>query len=570
MHAQSTFPAIWIRYSFLLLIFLTVTMAGAQNIPGRMNFQAVLTDTEGTPLSGTLDITFAIFDAPTGGTLLWSEQQTGISISDEGVLNVQLGNVNAIALAVFGGGTRYLEMTIAGDTPMSPRSPLVTVPYAFIAAKSTSIDGATGGGILGSMDISDGLVVGGILRTSGFKLGDATVPGHVLTVDDNGVGTWQAPASWGADAWLLLGNAGTSVANNFLGTTDNTPVAFKVNNERFLRANPIPTGLSFYAEAPSIIGGHSSNNILASVSGAFIGGGGGHDADAGVDYPNTVTSHFGAIVGGQQNTVSGFLSFIGGGYDNTVSGQRSVISGGYSNTASGDHATVPGGFDCAAGGNYSLAAGRRAKANHDGCFVWADNTDQDFPTQDVNQFKVRAANGVVIGGGGTDGLVKIYDATPSEVITLDAATGTVTTEILEITGGMDVAEPFSMSEEYPLGSVVVIDPDNSGKLTISTAAYDAKVAGIISGANGINPGLTLSQQGVRENGQFVALTGRVYCLASAENGPITPGDLLTSASLPGHAMKATDRIKSHGAVLGKAMSSLDQGTGYVLVLVNLH
>jgi hypothetical protein len=92
---------------------------------------------------------------------------------------------------------------------------------------------------------------------------------------------------------------------------------------------------------------------------------------------------------------------------------------------------------------------------------------------------------------------------------------------------------------------------------------------VISGAGGINPGLSLSQEGIVENGQPVALTGRVYVKATAANGPIQPGDLLTSSDIPGYAMKATKRNKSFGAVIGKAMSGLEEGEGLVLVLINL-
>jgi hypothetical protein len=104
---------------------------------------------------------------------------------------------------------------------------------------------------------------------------------------------------------------------------------------------------------------------------------------------------------------------------------------------------------------------------------------------------------------------------------------------------------------------------------LSIRAYDRQVAGIVSGANGVNPGISLSQQGVIEGGQNVALTGRVYVQADAGNGPIRPGDLLTTSSLPGCAMKVTDHTRAQGAVLGKAMSALEEGTGFVLVLVSL-
>ena len=51
---------------------------------------------------------------------------------------------------------------------------------------------------------------------------------------------------------------------------------------------------------------------------------------------------------------------------------------------------------------------------------------------------------------------------------------------------------------------------------------------------------------------------------------IEAGDLLTTASIPGYAMKATDPLRSQGAILGKAMESLEKGQkGQILVLVTL-
>jgi len=65
----------------------------------------------------------------------------------------------------------------------------------------------------------------------------------------------------------------------------------------------------------------------------------------------------------------------------------------------------------------------------------------------------------------------------------------------------------------------------------------------------------------------VALVGLVPVKVSAENGAIKPGDLLTTSSLLGYAMKATD--PKIGTVLGKAMQSLEKGTGVINVLVTL-
>lgn len=151
-----------------------------------------------------------------------------------------------------------------------------------------------------------------------------------------------------------------------------------------------------------------------------------------------------------------------------------------------------------------------------------------------------------------------------------AAGGSVVTPVLQITGGSDVAEPFqTLQQNIPKGSVLVIDDHNPGRLKLSEHAYDTRVAGVISGANGINPGISLNQRGVLEGGQNVALSGRVYVRADASHRPIKPGDLLTTSDTAGHAMKAAENRNARGAILGKAMSALPEGTGMVLVLVSL-
>jgi hypothetical protein len=155
---------------------------------------------------------------------------------------------------------------------------------------------------------------------------------------------------------------------------------------------------------------------------------------------------------------------------------------------------------------------------------------------------------------------------------LDVA-GTTRTHVLTITGGSDIAEPYNVAESTMMlsGMVVSIDANRVGELRIASAAYDTAVAGIISGANGVNVGLTLTQEGSLADGKHpVAMTGRVWCWCDADaGGAIRAGDLLTTSATPGHAMKVIDRQLAGGATIGKAMSSLDTGRGLVLVLVNL-
>lgn len=212
---------------------------------------------------------------------------------------------------------------------------------------------------------------------------------------------------------------------------------------------------------------------------------------------------------------------------------------------------------------------------------------------------IDAAEGSTTGGAG----LKLYNGSGNRTIDLDADVGSthegyiavtdpadsrraiildsnnngsawVTTQVLEITGGSDFSEQFDISDaagESPQpGMVVVIDDAKPGELRIASEPHDRKVAGVISGAGGVQPGLLMGQKGSAADGRYpVALTGRVFVLVDADLAPIKPGDFLTTSSTRGYAMKAADREAAAGAILGKAMTSLESGRGLVLVLVNL-
>jgi hypothetical protein len=141
--------------------------------------------------------------------------------------------------------------------------------------------------------------------------------------------------------------------------------------------------------------------------------------------------------------------------------------------------------------------------------------------------------------------------------------------LIELGEGLDYAEGFDVSQnkEISPGSVLVIDPDNIGKLMLSNKSYDSKVAGIVGGAKGQGSGVRLGA------GQFdydVALAGRVYCNVDATETAVQPGDLLTTSDTEGYAMRAIDYSRAQGAILGKAMEKLEKGNkGQILVLVTL-
>jgi hypothetical protein len=134
----------------------------------------------------------------------------------------------------------------------------------------------------------------------------------------------------------------------------------------------------------------------------------------------------------------------------------------------------------------------------------------------------------------------------------------------------DVAEYMPVSMNVTPGTVLVIGEE--GKLQPALIAYDTRVIGIVS----TDPGVTLGTKIEGNSGEAqIAVAGRVPCKVDATKTPIHSGDLLTTSDNPGYAMKAVpDVINGHkyypdGAILGKAMGSLERGTGTIEVIVTL-
>ena len=111
---------------------------------------------------------------------------------------------------------------------------------------------------------------------------------------------------------------------------------------------------------------------------------------------NLAKAYASTVGGGVGNVTTGDLAFIGGGLANTASGARSVVSGGWGNSAEGFAAAVAGGASNTAAGDYSFAAGLRAKANANGCFVWGDSIGSDVRCDTTNRTIFRSSGGFYI------------------------------------------------------------------------------------------------------------------------------------------------------------------------------
>jgi len=138
--------------------------------------------------------------------------------------------------------------------------------------------------------------------------------------------------------------------------------------------------------------------------------------------------------------------------------------------------------------------------------------------------------------------------------------------------GADFAESMAVKgnrDQYGPGDLMVIDASGNRRLALSTNAYSTLVAGIYSTQPGMLGSTRRLDEAADKDEVPLAVVGVVPCKVSAENGPISAGDLLVTSSTAGYAMRGTDRKKMLGAVIGKALEPLSSGKGVVQVLVTL-
>jgi hypothetical protein len=147
-------------------------------------------------------------------------------------------------------------------------------------------------------------------------------------------------------------------------------------------------------------------------------------------------------------------------------------------------------------------------------------------------------------------------------------TRSVTVEGDVILRNADCAEEFTVAdpELAQPGTVMVIGED--GRAVPCASPYDHRVLGVVSGAGDFRPALLLDRQGGPAR-RPIALVGKVWCRVDAGHGAIRPGDLLTTSSTPGHAMRASDGTRAPGAMIGKALAALDAGWGTIPILAIL-
>ena len=390
----------------VVLVFVFVSVASGS--PRILTYQGSLLRPGGGAVGdGSYDMRFSIYDVTSGGASLWTETDAGVQLT------------GGLFSTILGDGTAFSSMFF---------------PWHYDLWLEVEVD---------------------VDRSSTFDPDEVFAPRQRLTAAPWAMDADRLNGRDSSAFWHTTGNASTTSGTHFLGTTDNAPLDLRVNNSRALQLEPttgtanLIGGYSGNSVAPGVVGatiggGGAGGNInrvggnygtvgggylnTASGTGAVIGGGTGNTASGnyatvGAGYWNTASEEaatvggglsnnasvsratvggggwnnangdFATVGGGGGNAASGEYATVGGGDVNTASGSCATVAGGDMNFASGNCATIPGG-DANLATTYSLAAGRRAKATHEGSFVWGDSTDANFASQRNNQFRARANGGV--------------------------------------------------------------------------------------------------------------------------------------------------------------------------------
>ncbi len=422
-----------------ILIACLLTAGGVRNscagetvsLPPQIALQGKLQLPDGSALLGTRLWRVTFFDAATTGSQLGAVTTGTLTLSGAGRFSLALIPPTQIL-------TRecvYYELAI--DSAASPDNAINPVDVFPTRVRVNSVPYALNAGKVGGVAATDFWKLGGNVGSNPSTqfLGTADPTAFEIHTGGQRAMLVEAPTTTTAGANVIIGHPGNSAAagtvsstiagggsseynfgfggpnsllgsNSFIGGGVGNTAGFSPNGPldvfggrgAFVGGGYNNQGLG----SGSVVGGGFGNVVYDGTSHATVAGGKTNGAQAdgsfiGGGVSNLAAGPYSTITGGESNQALGPHSAVGGGRFNVAIGDQSVIAGGDGNITTGTASMIPGGSGNGANGANSFAAGYRAKALHNGAFVWSDaSSNADFASTSANQFLIRAGGGVGI------------------------------------------------------------------------------------------------------------------------------------------------------------------------------
>ena len=233
---------VFLAAPLLVLFFISSAFAPTDPIPHMINYQGMLTNDEGTPLNGLYDLTFRIYDVPSGGTALWTE-----NYNDEEVLDGLFNVILEIPASVFNGPDRYMGITVWPDAELTPRTRLTSVGYAYVA--ETAVTSGTDG----DWTTSDNDIYSAVSGNVGIG---TTSPDYKLEISSN-LDVFRAGTE---NAWIEFFAGGNSRLG--FGDGDGFEAGFISGNENGSGENVLAiAGCDDAGNCPSFTYFHEDGNV---------------------------------------------------------------------------------------------------------------------------------------------------------------------------------------------------------------------------------------------------------------------------------------------------------------------
>lgn len=544
-----------------LILFLTVGITSAATVTQKISYSGKLTNAGGTPLTGTYKVTFRLYNVASGGTALATDTHNVTAASGQFTTTLNF------PASKYNGQQLYISLQRAPDPEKTPHKVINPVPYALSLRPGAVVTGSGASHVLKLVKSGNG-GMGLNVATSGSSsdaihanasgAGSRGVYGE--SVQD--IGVYGKGNTGGYFTTNADGGTGINVTTNYDGQGITVNTSGQGNGMLVNTSHASSPGVQVFTK------GERSKGVRAFTSGF---GSTALFAETWGSYSNSVSAY-------TYNTSSqGVHAYTTGLNSPAVYAWSVQDIGVYGKGKTGGYFTSNN-----AGTSSSKHPGINVTTSYDynpGILINTSSANSDGVYACTNAKSSQGINSETFGddsyavyarayGSGSNGLQAWSSKGYAVYADIPGSTGNsiFTNDYIYAHGSRyptsDVAEFMPVTGDSTPGTVLVIG--KGGVLIPSSKAYDPHVAGIVSTA----PAVSL---GTKEEGNpgeaLIAVAGRVPCKVDAANGPVEEGDILTTSSRPGYAMKATN--PQVGTVLGKAMGTLESGTGTIEILVTL-